>query len=68
VLRGLADEDVLDELPGGRFALTRAASACGPGCRARSAGRARDVDDPAAVRMDLHVLVLLHGRERTADE
>ncbi|MGY1594438.1 methyltransferase [Geodermatophilus sp. SYSU D00708] len=28
----------------------------------------RAVDDPAAVRMDLHMLVLLHGRERTADE
>ncbi len=26
----------------------------------------RAVDDPAAVRMDLHMLVLLHGRERTA--
>jgi hypothetical protein len=29
---------------------------------------ARAVDDPAAVRMDLHMLVLLHGRERTATE
>jgi len=28
----------------------------------------RAVDDPAAVRMDLHVLLLLHGRERTAAE
>ncbi|MGY1706485.1 methyltransferase [Geodermatophilus sp. SYSU D00697] len=28
----------------------------------------RAADDPAAVRMDLHMLVLLHGRERTADE
>ncbi|MGY1634858.1 methyltransferase [Geodermatophilus sp. SYSU D01186] len=28
----------------------------------------RAVDDPAAVRMDLHMLVLLHGRERTAAE
>ena len=28
----------------------------------------RAVDDPAAVRMDLHVLVLLQGRERTAAE
>jgi hypothetical protein len=28
----------------------------------------RAVDDPAAVRMDLHMLVLLHGRERTASE
>ncbi|WP_448612922.1 methyltransferase [Modestobacter sp. URMC 112] len=28
----------------------------------------RAVDDPAAVRMDLHVLLLLHGRERTAEE
>ncbi|WP_448608174.1 methyltransferase [Geodermatophilus sp. URMC 60] len=28
----------------------------------------RAVDDPAAVRMDLHVLVLLPGRERTAAE
>ena len=28
----------------------------------------RAVDDPAAVRMDLTVLVLLHGRERTAAE
>jgi SAM-dependent methyltransferase len=28
----------------------------------------RAVDDPAAVRMDLHVLVLLGGRERTAGE
>jgi hypothetical protein len=28
----------------------------------------RAVDDPAAVRMDLHVLLLLHGRERTAGE
>ena len=26
----------------------------------------RAVDDPAAVRMDLTMLVLLHGRERTA--
>ena len=28
----------------------------------------RAADDPAAVRMDLHVLVLLPGRERTAAE
>jgi len=28
----------------------------------------RAVDDPAAVRMDLHMLVLLKGRERTAAE
>ena len=28
----------------------------------------RAVDDPAAVRMDLHMLVLLHGRERTVSE
>jgi hypothetical protein len=28
----------------------------------------RAVDDPAAVRMDLHVLLLLHGRGRTAGE
>ncbi|MGY1743307.1 MULTISPECIES: methyltransferase [unclassified Blastococcus] len=28
----------------------------------------RAADDPAAVRMDLHMLVLLHGRERTAAE
>jgi O-methyltransferase domain len=28
----------------------------------------RAVDDPAAVRMDLHMLVLLHGHERTAAE
>jgi hypothetical protein len=28
----------------------------------------RAVDDPAAVRMDLHMLVLLHGQERTAAE
>ncbi|WP_448623601.1 methyltransferase [Geodermatophilus sp. URMC 64] len=28
----------------------------------------RAVDDPAAVRMDLNMLVLLHGRERTAAE
>jgi hypothetical protein len=28
----------------------------------------RAVDDPAAVRMDLHVLLLLNGRERTAAE
>jgi hypothetical protein len=28
----------------------------------------RAVDDPAAVRMDLHMLLLLHGRERTAAE
>lgn len=28
----------------------------------------RAVDDPAVVRMDLHMLVLLHGRERTAAE
>ncbi|TFV78354.1 hypothetical protein E4P39_03810 [Blastococcus sp. CT_GayMR19] len=28
----------------------------------------RAVDDPAAVRMDLHMLVLLHGRERTVAE
>jgi hypothetical protein len=28
----------------------------------------RAVEDPAAVRMDLHMLVLLHGRERTAAE
>jgi hypothetical protein len=28
----------------------------------------RAVDDPAAVRMDLHVLTLLGGHERTADE
>jgi hypothetical protein len=28
----------------------------------------RAADDPAAVRMDLHMLVLLHGRERAADE
>lgn len=28
----------------------------------------RAVDDPAAVRMDLHMLALLHGRERTRAE
>lgn len=28
----------------------------------------RAADDPAAVRMDLHMLLLLHGRERTAAE
>ncbi len=28
----------------------------------------RAVDDPAAVRMDLHMLTLLHGRERTRAE
>jgi hypothetical protein len=28
----------------------------------------RAVDEPAAVRMDLHILALLHGRERTAPE
>jgi hypothetical protein len=28
----------------------------------------RAVDDPPAVRMDLHMLLLLHGRERTAAE
>lgn len=28
----------------------------------------RAADDPAAVRMDLHVLTLLHGQERTAEE
>ncbi len=28
----------------------------------------RAVDDPAAVRMDLHMLLLLHGQERTAAE
>jgi O-methyltransferase domain/Dimerisation domain len=28
----------------------------------------RAVDDPAAVRMDLHILTLLGGHERTADE
>ncbi|SNX95281.1 hydroxyneurosporene-O-methyltransferase [Geodermatophilus sabuli] len=28
----------------------------------------RAVEDPAVVRMDLHMLVLLHGRERTAAE
>ena len=28
----------------------------------------RAADDPAAVRMDLHVLLLLHGRERTVAE
>jgi hypothetical protein len=28
----------------------------------------RAVDDPAAVRMDLHMLVLLGGRERTVAE
>jgi hypothetical protein len=28
----------------------------------------RAIDDPAAVRMDLHMLVLLHGRERTVSE
>lgn len=28
----------------------------------------RAVDDPAAVRMDLHMLALLHGRERTRRE
>jgi hypothetical protein len=28
----------------------------------------RALDDPAAVRMDLHMLTLLHGQERTADE
>jgi hypothetical protein len=28
----------------------------------------RAVDDPAAVRMDVHMLTLLHGQERTADE
>jgi hypothetical protein len=26
----------------------------------------RAADDPAAIRMDLHMLLLLHGRERTA--
>jgi hypothetical protein len=29
---------------------------------------ARAADDPAAVRMDLHMLLLLHGRERTRAE
>jgi len=28
----------------------------------------RAADDPAAVRMDLHMLLLLHGRERTRSE
>jgi O-methyltransferase domain/Dimerisation domain len=28
----------------------------------------RAADDPAAVRMDVHMLTLLHGQERTADE
>ena len=34
----------------------------------RSAREAAAVDDPAAVRMDLHMLVLLRGRERTVAE
>ena len=28
----------------------------------------RAVDDPEAIRMDLHMLALLHGRERTTSE
>ena len=28
----------------------------------------RAADNPEAVRMDLHMLTLLHGRERTEDE
>ena len=30
--------------------------------------RARAADDPAAVRMDVHMLTLLGGQERTVDE